>query len=52
MNVDFPETFTFEKQGKVAEFTINRPDAMNAFTAEMLAAMDAGFEEFSGDDDL
>jgi enoyl-CoA hydratase len=52
MNVDFPETFTFEKQGKVAVFTINRPDAMNAFTAEMLAAMDAGFEEFNGDDDL
>ena len=52
MNVDFPETFKFEKRGRVAIFTINRPDSMNSFTAEMLAAMDAGFEEFNGDDEL
>mgnify|MGYP001357799021 CR=1 FL=1 len=52
MNVDFPTTFTFEKRDRTAIFTINRPEAMNAFTAEMLAAMDAGFEEFSADDDL
>jgi enoyl-CoA hydratase len=52
MNVQFPETFQFEKRGRVAVFTINRPKAMNAFTAEMLAAMDAGFAEFNDDDDL
>ena len=52
MNTDFPDTFQFEKRGRVAVFTINRPDAMNVFTAEMLAAMDAGFEEFNGDDEL
>jgi enoyl-CoA hydratase len=32
--------------------TINRPEALNAFTAEMLAAMDAAFEEFAADDEL
>ncbi|MFP6626260.1 MAG: enoyl-CoA hydratase-related protein [Deltaproteobacteria bacterium] len=52
MNVDFPATFTFEKRDRTAIFTINRPEARNAFTAEMLAAMGAGFEEFSADDDL
>ncbi len=52
MNVDFPETFKFEKRDRVAIFTINRPASMNSFTAEMLAAMDAGFEEFNGDDEL
>ncbi|MFP6599750.1 MAG: enoyl-CoA hydratase-related protein [Deltaproteobacteria bacterium] len=50
--VDLPDTFTFEKRGRVAVFTINRPKAMNAFTAEMLHAMDAAFAEFNDDDDL
>ena len=50
--VDLPDTFTFEKRGRVAVFTINRPRAMNAFTAEMLRAMDAAFAEFNDDDDL
>ena len=50
--VDLPDTFTFEKRGRVAVFTINRPKAMNAFTAEMLRAMDAAFAEFNDDDDL
>ena len=36
-----PSTFTYEKRGKIAIMTINRPDALNAFTAEMLRAMDA-----------
>jgi enoyl-CoA hydratase len=52
MNVDFPETFQFEKRDRVAIFTINRPGSMNSFTAEMLAAMDAGFKEFNDDDEL
>ncbi len=50
--VELPETFKFERQGKVAVFTINRPEAMNAFTAEMLRAMDAAFAEFNDDDGL
>ncbi len=47
-----PPTFLYEKKDKIAIMTINRPEAMNAFTAEMLAAMDAAFEDFSNDDDL
>jgi enoyl-CoA hydratase/carnithine racemase len=47
-----PSTFTYEKRGKIAIMTINRPDALNAFTAEMLRAMDAAFADFNDDDDL
>lgn len=47
-----PETFTYEKKGKIAVMTINRPDALNAFTAEMLRAMDAAFADFNADNDL
>ena len=47
-----PSTFTYEKRGRIAIMTINRPDALNAFTAEMLRAMDAAFADFNDDDDL
>ncbi len=47
-----PDTFTYEKKGKIAVMTINRPDALNAFTAEMLRAMDAAFADFNADNDL
>ena len=49
MSLDLPDTFQYEKQGHIAIMTINRPKAMNAFTAEMLAAMDACFEDFQRD---
>ena len=44
-----PKTISFEKRGHVAIFTIDRPEALNAFTREMLVGMDAGFEEFQAD---
>jgi len=47
-----PDTFQYEKRGRVAIMTINRPDAYNAFTAEMLRAMDACFDDFNSDPDL
>lgn len=47
-----PATFTYEKRGKIAIMTINRPEAHNAFTAEMLRAMDAAFADFNADDSL
>ena len=50
--IALPETFTFEKHDRTAVFTINRPEKRNAFTAEMLRAMDAAFAEFSEDDEL
>ena len=52
MSLKLPETFKYEKQGRIAIMTVNRPEAMNAFTEEMLAAMDACFEDFQNDDDL
>jgi enoyl-CoA hydratase len=50
--VDLPPTIRYEKQDRVAVVTIDRPDAMNALTKEMLGALDAAFAEFEGDDDL
>jgi len=52
LSLEMPETFQYEKRGHIAIMTINRPKAMNAFTAEMLAAMDAAFDDFQDDDDL
>jgi len=50
--VDLPPTIRYEKRDRVAVVTIDRPDAMNALTVEMLGALDAAFAEFEGDDDL
>ena len=47
-----PKTIAFEKRGHIAVFTIDRPEALNAFTREMLVGMDAGFAEFQSDPDL
>ena len=52
MTLQMPETFKYEKKGKIAIMTVNRPKAMNSFTEEMLAAMDAAFDDFQNDDDL
>ena len=41
-----------EKSDRVAVVTIDRPEAMNSLTKDMLAAIDAAFEEFDADDDL
>ncbi len=50
--IEMPETFLYEKRGHIALMTINRPEAMNAFTGEMLRAMDAAFADFNEDDNL
>ena len=52
MTVKLPDTFTYERHGQVAVMTINRPEAMNAFTADMLRGMDACFEDFNDDPEL
>lgn len=51
-SLQLPPTFTYEKRDKIAIMTINRPEAMNAFTAEMLRGMDAAFADFQADDGL
>ncbi len=52
MSVELPSTFQYEKRGKIAIMTINRPEAHNAFTAEMLRGMDSAFADFNDDDAL
>ena len=49
---EMPPTMRYEKRERVAIITINRPEAMNAFTAEMLRAMDAAFADFNADPGL
>lgn len=45
-------TVRVERDGKVVVVTIDRPEAMNSLTKDMLGAIDAAFEEFEADDDL
>jgi enoyl-CoA hydratase len=47
-----PPTLLYEKRDHVAVVTLNRPEAMNALTREMLTALDAVFEDFAGDPEL
>ena len=47
-----PPTIAYEKRGHVAVFTIDRPEALNSFTREMLVGIDAGFAEFQADPEL
>jgi enoyl-CoA hydratase len=50
--VKLPPTLLFEKKERVAVVTINRPEAMNSLTGEMLSGLDDVFEEFNRDPDL
>jgi enoyl-CoA hydratase len=52
MTLKMPATFKYEKQGKIAIMTVNRPEAMNSFTEEMLHAMEAAVVDFNKDDNL
>ncbi|MCC6641437.1 MAG: enoyl-CoA hydratase/isomerase family protein [Deltaproteobacteria bacterium] len=47
-----PSTILFEKREHVAIVTINRPDAMNALTKEMLLGLDRAFAAIEDDPDL
>ena len=50
--MELPPTMLYEKRDRIAIVTINRPEAMNAFTPDMLQAMDAAFADFNKDPDL
>ncbi len=50
--MDLPASIRYEKKDRVATITIDRPDAMNALTADMLSGLDEAFVEFNDDDDL
>ncbi len=47
-----PPTILYEKRDHIAVVTINRPEAMNSLTREMLTGLDAAFEEFNANSDL
>lgn len=50
--MELPPTMLYEKRDRIAIVTINRPEALNAFTPDMLRAMDAAFADFNKDPDL
>lgn len=50
--MDLPETIRYEKDGRVAVVTIDRPEAHNALTPEMVQGLKDAFENFNRDDDL
>jgi enoyl-CoA hydratase len=50
--MQMPATMLYEKRDHIAIITINRAEALNAFTLEMLQAMDAAFADFNKDPDL
>ena len=50
--MQLPSTIRYEKKGRVAVVTINRPEALNALTPEMLSGLEEAFRDFSADRDL
>ena len=50
--MEIPKEIKFEQQDRVAIITIDRPEAMNALTAEMLMGIEAAFARFDEDPDL
>lgn len=47
-----PATIGYQKIGRVAVITMNRPAAHNALTSEMMAGLDQAFADFDADDAL
>src|SRR5574337_624607 len=52
MELNLPESLIYEKRGRIAIMTMNRPDAMNSLTREMLVGLEAAFDDFNADPDL
>jgi enoyl-CoA hydratase len=50
--LELPPTIHYDTEEHVAIVTIDRPDAMNSLTKEMLAALDAVFADIDADDEL
>ncbi|MBW2420760.1 MAG: enoyl-CoA hydratase/isomerase family protein [Deltaproteobacteria bacterium] len=47
-----PSTITYEKRDHIGIITINRPEAMNSLTIEMLLGIEEAFEEFNKDPEM
>jgi len=52
MAVEFHDRVLFEKLGRVAIITLNRPDRLNAFDSGMYEGMNQALESFRDDPDL
>lgn len=52
MNLDLPESLSYEKRGRIAIITMNRPEAMNSLTKDMLIGLEAAFDDFNNDPEL
>ncbi|MDZ4278198.1 MAG: enoyl-CoA hydratase-related protein [Dehalococcoidia bacterium] len=50
--MDLPPTIQYETRERIALITINRAEAMNSLTSEMLSGLDRAFAAFSQDNDL
>jgi len=50
--LDLPSEIKYEKQGHVAIITIDRPDAYNSLTMDMLMGIEDAMSEFDSDSDL
>ena len=46
------ETIKYEKEGRIAVVTLNRPEALNALTPDMLMALEDVWADYSADKDL
>ena len=47
-----PDVLRVEKHQSIATVTLNRPEAMNALSAELRSAITEGFRGLSDDDDV
>jgi enoyl-CoA hydratase/carnithine racemase len=50
--LELPPTILYEKKDHIAIVTINRPEAMNSFTAAMLTGLEDAFAAFNEDPEL
>lgn len=49
MELNLPESVVYEKRGSIVIITMNRPDAMNSLTKDMLIGLEAAFNDFEAD---
>jgi len=49
MELNLPDSVRYEKRDRIAVITMNRPEAMNSLTKEMLIGLEAAFDDFEAD---
>ncbi len=49
MALNLPASVRYEKRDRIAVVTMNRPEAMNSLTKEMLIGLEAAFDDFEAD---